>query len=156
MGSPEGLPYGGYRICGYSVGTGEENRSRQEGYAHCQLKIGTEAQGCGGGRKAEDVPDHLLAHLSPLGWEHINLTGDYVWGRPSITWGVLRIGLVAADQESGMKWRILVELAGADGSVQSHEISVGGCGTIDSSAETLGLTLADGKKTLAGLQRHLV
>jgi len=66
MGSPEGLPYGGYRICGYSVGTGEENRSRQEGYAHCQLKIGTEAQGCGGGRKAEDVPDHLLAHLSPL------------------------------------------------------------------------------------------
>src|SRR5208282_6479525 len=76
--------------------------------------------------------------------------------RPSITWGVLRIGLVAADQESGMKWRILVELAGADGSVQSHEISVGGCGTIDSSAETLGLTLAEGKKTLAGLQRHLV
>jgi Tn3 transposase DDE domain len=30
-------------------------------------------------RLAEDVPDHLLAHLSPLGWEHINLTGDYVW-----------------------------------------------------------------------------
>ena len=30
-------------------------------------------------RKTEDVPDHLLAHLSPLGWEHINLTGDYVW-----------------------------------------------------------------------------
>ncbi len=21
----------------------------------------------------------LLQHLSPLGWEHINLTGDYVW-----------------------------------------------------------------------------
>jgi hypothetical protein len=21
-----------------------------------------------------------LAHLSPLGWEHINLTGDYRWG----------------------------------------------------------------------------
>jgi hypothetical protein len=30
-------------------------------------------------REAEDVPDHLLAHLSPLGWEHVNLTGDYVW-----------------------------------------------------------------------------
>src|SRR5262249_45660538 len=29
-------------------------------------------------REAEDVSDHLLAHLSPLGWEHINLTGDYV------------------------------------------------------------------------------
>ncbi len=31
-------------------------------------------------RKVEDVPDHLLANLSPLGWEHVNLTGDYVWG----------------------------------------------------------------------------
>ncbi len=31
-------------------------------------------------REVEDVPDHLLAHLSPLGWEHVNLTGDYVWG----------------------------------------------------------------------------
>jgi TnpA family transposase len=30
-------------------------------------------------RKAENVPDSLLAHLSPLGWEHVNLTGDYVW-----------------------------------------------------------------------------
>jgi Tn3 transposase DDE domain len=27
----------------------------------------------------EQILDHLLAHLSPLGWEHINLTGDYVW-----------------------------------------------------------------------------
>lgn len=31
-------------------------------------------------RAVEDVPDQLLAHLSPLGWEHVNLTGDYVWG----------------------------------------------------------------------------
>lgn len=23
----------------------------------------------------------LLPYLSPLGWEHINLTGDYVWQR---------------------------------------------------------------------------
>ena len=30
-------------------------------------------------REIEDVPDKLLAHLSPLGWEHINLTGDYIW-----------------------------------------------------------------------------
>jgi hypothetical protein len=33
-------------------------------------------------REVEDVPDHLLAHLSPLGWEHVNLTGDYVWAAP--------------------------------------------------------------------------
>ena len=32
-------------------------------------------------REVEDVPDDLLAHLSPLGWEHVNLTGDYVWSR---------------------------------------------------------------------------
>lgn len=25
------------------------------------------------------VDENLLKHLSPLGWEHINLTGDYVW-----------------------------------------------------------------------------
>jgi TnpA family transposase len=35
-------------------------------------------------RQSEDVPDHLLAHLSPLGWEHVNLTGDYVWGSRQI------------------------------------------------------------------------
>jgi TnpA family transposase len=31
-------------------------------------------------REIEEVPDSLLAHLSPLGWEHVNLTGDYIWG----------------------------------------------------------------------------
>ena len=25
------------------------------------------------------IDDALLPYLSPLGWEHINLTGDYVW-----------------------------------------------------------------------------
>jgi Tn3 transposase DDE domain-containing protein len=30
-------------------------------------------------RQGQAVDDRLLAHLSPLGWEHINLTGDYVW-----------------------------------------------------------------------------
>jgi hypothetical protein len=25
------------------------------------------------------IPDSLLAHVAPLGWEHIALTGDYVW-----------------------------------------------------------------------------
>jgi len=36
--------------------------------------------------KEQAIKDHdrpmdedLLQHLSPLGWEHINLTGDYVW-----------------------------------------------------------------------------
>lgn len=26
-----------------------------------------------------EVDELLLPHLSPLGWEHINLTGDYLW-----------------------------------------------------------------------------
>ena len=30
-------------------------------------------------RQGEVVPDALLAHLAPLGWQHINLTGDYLW-----------------------------------------------------------------------------
>ncbi|MCB8839432.1 transposase, partial [Aurantimonas sp. VKM B-3413] len=27
----------------------------------------------------EDVPAEWLPHLAPLGWQHINLTGDYIW-----------------------------------------------------------------------------
>ena len=30
-------------------------------------------------RLARSVPFHDLMHLSLLGWEHINLTGDYQW-----------------------------------------------------------------------------
>ncbi len=27
----------------------------------------------------KNIDERLLSHLSPLGWEHINLTGDYIW-----------------------------------------------------------------------------
>jgi hypothetical protein len=30
--------------------------------------------------RGEVIPDDLLNHLAPLGWQHINLTGDYLWG----------------------------------------------------------------------------
>jgi TnpA family transposase len=30
-------------------------------------------------RQGEIIPDELLPHLAPLGWQHINLTGDYLW-----------------------------------------------------------------------------
>jgi hypothetical protein len=30
-------------------------------------------------RHGEMVPDALLAQLAPLGWQRINLTGDYRW-----------------------------------------------------------------------------
>jgi hypothetical protein len=26
-----------------------------------------------------NIPDSLLAHVAPLGWEHITLTGAHVW-----------------------------------------------------------------------------
>jgi hypothetical protein len=28
---------------------------------------------------SEKIPEALLAHLAPIGWQHINLTGDYLW-----------------------------------------------------------------------------
>ena len=55
-----------------------------------------------------------------------------------------------------MKWRVMVELGGADGTVQLHEVSIGECTVAACSAETLGLSIAGGKTTLAGLQRQLV
>ena len=35
-------------------------------------------------RKQGPIDDALLPYLSPLGWEHINLTGDYVWRSRSV------------------------------------------------------------------------
>jgi TnpA family transposase len=34
-------------------------------------------------REGLDTPDHLLAHISPLGWAHILLTGEYLWPKDS-------------------------------------------------------------------------
>jgi len=55
-----------------------------------------------------------------------------------------------------MKWRVMMELTASDGIVRTHEISTGGSNTTECSAATVGLSLADGKRTLAGLQDHLV
>lgn len=30
--------------------------------------------------QGRDINDALLSHSAPLGWEHISLTGDYLWG----------------------------------------------------------------------------
>lgn len=32
-------------------------------------------------REGLETPDELLAHISPLGWAHILLTGEYIWRR---------------------------------------------------------------------------
>lgn len=36
------------------------------------------------------VPPDLLQHLSPPGWQHINLTGDYLWTDPDTRSAALR------------------------------------------------------------------
>ena len=54
-----------------------------------------------------------------------------------------------------MKWRVLVEVTGGDGVVTQHMISDGER-TEAGQAETLGLSLAEGKATLAAVQRVLV
>ena len=30
------------------------------------------------------IDEKLLQHISPLGWEHINLTGDYTWQQSTV------------------------------------------------------------------------
>ena len=40
--------------------------------------------------QGRDVPDTLLRHVSPLTWEHINLTGIYSWAAEPLKSGDLR------------------------------------------------------------------
>src|SRR5215213_6799374 len=55
-----------------------------------------------------------------------------------------------------MRWRVVLELAGADGTRQVHEVGAGERPPAGHSAATLGLGLAEGKAILAALRRHLV
>jgi hypothetical protein len=48
--------------------------------------------------------------------------------------------LLALGWEGEMKWRIMVELGGAEGALELREVSVGECATAVYSAETRGLT----------------
>jgi hypothetical protein len=54
-----------------------------------------------------------------------------------------------------MKWRVVMEVTDANGTVRAHEIG-GGAPVDEYSPRTIGLTLAQGKLVLAGLQRRLV
>jgi hypothetical protein len=55
-----------------------------------------------------------------------------------------------------MEWRVTIELSGADGMRQTHEVACGGGTDPHSTFDPLGLTLDDGRALLAGVQRHLV
>ena len=54
-----------------------------------------------------------------------------------------------------MKWRVLLELVGADGTVRVHEVS-GAAAVAEYAPRMIGLTLAEGKRVLTAVQRHLV
>ena len=54
-----------------------------------------------------------------------------------------------------MKWRVMMEVTGADGAVRAHEIG-GGAAVDEYSPRSIGLTLAEGKLLLARWQQHLV
>ena len=58
-------------------------------------------------------------------------------------------------RECGMKWRVVLELVGADGTAAVHEVS-GGAAVVEYTPRLIGLTLAEGKRMLAAVQRHLV
>jgi hypothetical protein len=55
-----------------------------------------------------------------------------------------------------MRWRIMLELAGPDGTPQRHEVGSGERSPTGHTAATLGLGLEEGKAILAAVQRHLV
>ena len=55
-----------------------------------------------------------------------------------------------------MQWRIMLELAGPDGTPQMHEVGAGERSPTGHTAATLGLSLAEGKAILAAVQRSLV
>ncbi len=55
-----------------------------------------------------------------------------------------------------MRWRMVLELVGPDGTPQWHEVGSGEHSPAGHTAATLGLRLEEGKAVLAALQRHLV
>ena len=54
-----------------------------------------------------------------------------------------------------MKWRVVLELVGADRTIAVHELG-GGAAVAEYAPRSIGLTLAQGKQILAETQRHLV
>ena len=55
-----------------------------------------------------------------------------------------------------MRWRVVLELAGADGTRQVHEVGTGERSPSGRAAATPGLGLEERKAILAVLQRHLI
>jgi hypothetical protein len=63
--------------------------------------------------------------------------------------------VLVGEPGGGTKWRVVMEVIAVDGAVRAHEIG-GGAAVDEYLPRTVGLTLAEGKLVLAGLQHHLV
>ena len=72
-------------ICFHRLGRLRDRATEAQQYRASGLAIVTAAIGLWNtvylGRALDDLrrPDPLLAHLAPVGWQHINLSGDYLW-----------------------------------------------------------------------------
>jgi hypothetical protein len=105
-------------------------------------------------RAARKRGDPLISSASPSGEDRFSgngagSRGAALLGRtpnPGGTVSNLRVVWV----------RLTTADRGSDGIVRLHEVSAGGSNTIECSAGAVGPTLADGKRTLTGLQERLV
>jgi hypothetical protein len=61
----------------------------------------------------------------------------------------------SGNREFEMKWRVMLELTGPDGTVSVHEVG-GRAAVTEYAPQMVGLTLAEGKRVLGALQVHLV
>ena len=55
-----------------------------------------------------------------------------------------------------MNWRVLLEVTGTDGVAVTHELFTGERNSAEAASGMIGLTLAEGKSSLAVLQHYLV
>jgi hypothetical protein len=72
--------------------------------------------------------------------------------RPSRMWGWYWVA-GCGDRELGMRWRVMLELVGANGAVGVHEVG-GGAAVAEYTPRMIGLTLAEGKRMLLAMQWH--
>jgi hypothetical protein len=49
------------------------------------------------------VPAELLAHTSPLTWEHIGFSGEFLWDRAAVTAGERRPLHLSRDKDGGVR-----------------------------------------------------
>ena len=78
-------PNGGPDVPGRPVTDQQVRAYMQDRHHHSQRVAAARAgfsERTGRLRAVEEVPDEILAHLSPLGWEHVNLTLCLVASRP--------------------------------------------------------------------------